>query len=230
MDFFYESKDAKFSSDNKFIYAHIGEDKIKLALFDEHFYKLKLHNGVPILEIDGLRMHLVKDFKNPLDYSKKVVKLLGVKGGMVFDSCMGLGYTAIEASKTADKVVTCEKNKAVITLAQWNPFSDKLFSDKNIVVLNNDSLSQIKEFKSNMFDWIIHDPPRFSHAPDLYSNEFYLEMFRVAKKGSRIFHYVGSVGKNKGRSIEKEVESRLKECNFRNIYYDKTLQGLLFEK
>ncbi len=229
MTYFLEKNGIKFSSDSKFIYAHAGSDKIKLALFDGHFYKLKLYKDVPVLEIDGLRMHLVRDFKSPLDYSKEVVKKLKIKEGLVFDSCMGLGYTAIEASKKA-KVITCEISKAVITLAQWNPFSDKLFSDKNIIVMNSSAMDQIKEFKSGMFSAIIHDPPRFSHAPELYSREFYDEMHRVSKKNARIFHYVGSVGKGRGRSIEKEVEARLREAGFRNFEYDKKVQGIYFSK
>ena len=226
---FHKTKDATYSSDGQFIYAEVGEDKIKLALFDGHYYKLKLYNGIPVLEIDGLRMHLVKDFKSPLDYAKEVVKQLKIKKGAVLDSCMGLGYTAIEASKKADSVVTCEISRAVINLAQWNPYSDRLFSD-DIIVMNGNAADLIKDFKSGTFSYVIHDPPRFSHAPELYSLDFYRQLFRVCKKGARIFHYVGSVGAKKGRSIDKEVEKRLKQSGFSRIVYSGRLQGLFASK
>lgn len=229
-EIFYKTGKAAYSTDGKFIYAELGGDRIKLALFDGHYYKLRLYKGVPVLEIDGLRMHLVRDFKSPLDYAKEIVKELKIKNGALLDSCMGLGYTAIEASKKADSVVTCEISRAVITLAQWNPFSDGLFNDKRIVVMQGNAADLIKDFESNMFSYVIHDPPRFSHASELYSGEFYNQMFRVCKKGARIFHYTGSVGAKKGRSIENEVEKRLKESGFRNIKYSRKLQGLFASK
>ena len=226
---FHKTKDVTYSSDGKFIYAEMGGDRIKLALFDGHYYKLKLYNGIPVLEIDGLRMHLVKDFKTPLDYAREIVKEMKIKKGAVLDSCMGLGYTAIEASKKADSVITCEISRAVIDLAQWNPFSDRLFKG-DIVVMNGSIADLIKDFKPATFSYVIHDPPRFSHAPELYSKEFHRQLFRVCKKGARIFHYVGSVGAKKGRNIEKEVEKRLKESGFRDISYSKRLQGLFASK
>jgi len=88
----------------------------------------------------------------------------------------------------------------------------------------------IKSFEAGMFSYVIHDPPRFSHAPELYSLEFYRELFRVCKKGARIFHYVGSVGKGKGRRIDKEVEKRLSEAGFRGMRYSARLQGIFAVK
>ena len=232
---FMQSKDGKITYyyDEKALYAKIGKEEMKLEIFDGHYHKLKLYNNVPVLEIDGLRMQLIKDFKSPLDYAKQVVKALNIpkkSKPVILDSCMGLGYTAIEASKTADTVITCEVSDAVIHLAQWNPLSDKLFANENIVVMKGSVAELIKDFEKQMFDFVIHDPPRFSHAPELYSKDFYKQLFRVCKKGGKIFHYVGSVGAKKGRNISKEVEKRLKEAGFMNIKYHKLLQGLTAEK
>ncbi len=217
----------EYFSDERFIYAKKGPDTFKLALFENGFYRLRLFNGIPILEIDGLRMHLVKDFKSPLDYSKAVVRKLGLKPKeRVLDTCMGLGYTAIAASHAAGKVVTCEISQAVFTLAEWNPWSAELFKSDRIEAMLGDISQRIREFPASSFDVIIHDPPRFSKAGELYSLAFYMELRRVMKDNGRLFHYVGSVGKGKGRNIAEEVSGRLERAGFSRITYDRLAQGV----
>jgi predicted methyltransferase len=213
---------------DKFLYIKKDGELQKLAIFDKHFYKLRLFNGVAVLEVDGLRMQLVRDFKTPLDYSREVVRNLKIKkSDVVLDTCMGLGYTAIEASKFARKVITCEIAEAVYTLARWNPWSAGLFSSPNIEIIMGDIAQSIKSFNERSFDIVIHDPPRFSHAPELYSTSFYQEIYRVMKKNGCLYHYVGSVGAKKGRKIEKGVKKRLELVGFRNIEYKDRLQGLV---
>jgi hypothetical protein len=237
-EFFMKSSNGKtaYYSDERFIYAQTTDEdgkivEYKLALFDNGFYKLRLWNGIPILEIDGLRMHLVKEFKTPLDYSKQVVKRLDLhSGNCVLDTCMGLGYTAIESLSYGAIVTTCEISRAVHTLAKWNPFSEKLFTSERIKVVEGSIAEKIKNMPDSSFDTIIHDPPRFSVAGELYSLEFYRQMHRVLKKGGRLFHYVGSVGKGRGRKIEEEVEKRLTEAGFKLIRYNKLVQGLFSKK
>ncbi len=227
---FLETEDAVYFTDSKGnIYVEKGEARHILSIFDEHLYKLRLFKGIPILEIDGLRMHLVKDFENPLQYSKAIVRKLKIKPkDRVLDTCMGLGYTAIAASK-ARKVLTVEFNEPVKRLAEWNPWSKRLFSRK-IEIKIGDVAEEIKQMKDKSFSVIIHDPPRFSKAPQLYSIKFYQELYRVARPGARIYHYVGSVGRGKGRKIAEEVEKRLKKTGFTDMDYDMKLQGLVFRK
>jgi predicted methyltransferase len=221
----------EFYADSQFIYMRKGGETFKLALFDNGFYRLRLNNGIPMLEIDGLRMHLIRDFKTPLDYSKAVVRELGVaRGDSVLDTCMGLGYTAIEASHSAGSVVTCEISRAVRTLAEWNPWSAELFRGGKITVVEGDIALEIAETPSSSFDVIIHDPPSFARAGGLYSLEFYRELYRALRPQGRLFHYVGSVGKGRRRKIEAEVTKRLALAGFRNIRYKKNLQGLLAVK
>ena len=230
MKFFLSKNGIEYYYTDKFLYAKKKGELFKLALFDRHFYKLRLFNRVPILEIDGLRMQLVKDFKSPLDYAKIITSHLPLaKSSIVLDTCMGLGYTAIAAAKFAQKVITCELSTAVLQLAKWNPFSSELFTD-NIEIKQGDISSLINGFKDKTFDVIIHDPPRFSHAPQLYSSQFYQELYRVSKNKARLFHYVGSVGKESGRKIENEVGKRLEVVGFRNIKFDARLQGLFFSR
>lgn len=230
--FFCKSRDGSmtYSDDGSFIYAEKDGVVVRLDLFAGHYYKLRPYNGVPILEIDGLRMQLVRDFRTPLDYSTEVVRGLKIppKGdAVVLDTCMGLGYTAMAAAKSpgVKTVVTCEVSPAVITLAKWNPLSDPLW-DKNIVVMEGSAAELLKQFADGTFPFIIHDPPRISHAPELYSSNFYWELHRVCAKGGRLFHYVGSVGKGKGRDIGAEVTERLIAAGFREVRGAPKLQGL----
>ena len=192
MKFFLSKNGIEYYYTDKFLYARKDGQEYKLALFDRHFYKLKLYNRIPVLEINGLRMQLVKDFKSPLDYSKEIASRLRIgKNDIVLDTCMGLGYTAIAASKFAQKVITCELSNAVIQLAKWNPFSSDLFSpNSHIEIKQGDAASIVGGFKDKEFDVVIHDPPRFSLAPQLYSSSFYQELFRITKKNARLFHYV----------------------------------------
>ena len=233
MKFFLSKNGIEYYYTDKFLYAKKkGQaEPYKLALFDRHFYKLKLYNRVPVLEINGLRMQLVKDFKSPLDYSKEIAARLRIgKNDVALDTCMGLGYTAIAAAKYAQKVITCELSNAVLQLAKWNPFSADLFNSEKIEIKQGDVSSIVGGFKEKSFDVIIHDPPRFSLAPQLYSSQFYSELYRVAKTKARLFHYVGSLGKESGRKIENEVAKRLETTGFRNIKFDARLQGLFFMK
>jgi len=220
-----------YTTDGSFIYAQKDGATVRLDLFAGHYYKLRPWNGVPILEIDGLRMHLVRDFRTPLEYSTGVVRGLKIppKGdAVVLDTCMGLGYTAIAAAERPGvrTVVTCEVSPAVITLAKWSPFSDTLWEKgTKIMVMEGSAAELIRQFESSMFHFIIHDPPRMSHAPELYSREFYDGLYRVCAKGARIFHYAGSVGKSRGRSVGNEVAGRLEAAGFRGIRHSPRLQG-----
>lgn len=216
-----------FTDEDSNLYLKKGDKITKLSLFDEHYYNLRVFSGVPVLEIDGLRMQLIKDFKTPLDYAKQVVGLLKIKKtDAVLDTCMGLGYTAIEAAKRAKKVYTYELSGAVLKLAKLNPFSKELFEMKHVIVEQGSCFGKISELPDGSIDVIIHDPPRFSHAPELYSAEFYNEMKRVLKPGGRIFHYVGSVGKTRRRDISKEVMNRLSSLGYSVRKIDR-LQGIL---
>ncbi len=225
-----------YTTDGDFLYAQTEGGEVRLDMFAGHYYKLRPLNGIPVLEIDGLRMQLTRDFRTPLDYSAEVVRGLGIPrrgAAVVLDTCMGLGYTAIAAAREpgVKLVVTCEVSDAVITLAQWNPFSAPLFEKGGKMVLMKGSAAELVEgFDDCMFDFVIHDPPRFSHAPELYSSAFYAALHRVCKKGARLFHYAGSVGKGRGRRIDREVEARLKAAGFGGIRHSARLQGMFFSK
>lgn len=193
---------------------------VKIQLFSDKtnkFYKLVPTKNAPTIEISGIRMHVTKEM-TPIEDTKRKTESISPIRGIVLDTCMGLGYTAIAASKTADFVFTCEKDENVIEIAKLNPWSKDLFNNKKISILKTSIFDEINVFKNNMFDAVIHDPPRLSLASELYSLEFYKQVFRVLKKNAKLYHYVGAPGsKNRKINLAGNVSKRLNAAGFRNI-------------
>ena len=193
---------------------------IKIKLFSEQtrrFYKLVPTKDAPTLEISGIRMHVTKEMTPVEDTKKKIDSISPIKG-LVLDTSMGLGYTAILASKSADFIITVEKDENVLEIAKFNPWSKGLFDNKKISIIKASIFDEIKVFKSNMFDAIIHDPPRLSLATELYSMEFYKQLFRVLKKSGKLYHYTGSPG-SRVRKIDlaRNVGERLRLAGFKDV-------------
>ncbi len=64
-------------------------------------------------------------------------------------------------------------------------------------------------------DAILHDPPRFGIAGELYSQAFYDQLARVIKRRGKLFHYTGSPNKlTSGRDVPNEVTKRLQHAGF----------------
>ncbi len=193
---------------------------VKIQLFSNEtnkFYKLVPTKDAPTIEISGIRMHVTKEMSPIEDTNKKIASIAPIKG-FVLDTCMGLGYTAISASKQAEFVMTCERDGNVIEIAKYNPWSKELFNNKKISILKTDVFEEIKIFKSSMFDAIIHDPPRLSLASELYSLDFYRQLSRVLKNKGKLYHYTGSPGsKNRKVNLAGNVSKRLGRAGFKNI-------------
>jgi hypothetical protein len=216
--------------DNKY-YIQKGKELEKCAIFTDHYYSLKPCNNVPLLEIDGIRMHLVKDYANPLQFPKEAVKEIKIKStDIVFDCCGGLGYFAIEASKKAKKVISCELKKEVLQLGKLNPYSKEYFNSKNIEIKNKSCFDFIKTLDKESIDVIMHDPPTILIAGELYSLEFYKQISRVLKPSGLFFHYIGSTGKNKGRRFDLEIIKRLNSAGFKKCKYNEKLQSIICYK
>jgi len=64
-------------------------------------------------------------------------------------------------------------------------------------------------------DAILHDPPRFGIAGELYSQAFYDQLSRVIRPRGRLFHYTGTPNKlTSGRDVPREVAARLQKAGF----------------
>ena len=114
-------------------------------------------------------------------------------------------------------MITLELDPAVIEICRRNPWSQGLFTRSNLELRNVDSFEEIRTFDDGMFDRILHDPPVFSLAGDLYSGEFYRELFRVLKPKGRLFHYIGNPDSVSAGRVTKGAIRRLQESGFRTI-------------
>lgn len=216
------SKLSKVAEDEDSIYVVSQEgDVIKAAMFDgRSYYKLKpvSHDTAPTLEIDGIHMHRIVDVTPWRDSELKVQAAKVKKNMKVLDICTGLGYTAIISSMRGAEVLTIEKNPSVLEMASYNPWS-KFLESPNIQIILGDALEVVKKLPNNFFDRIIHDPPRFSLAGELYSESFYRDLNHVLKENGILLHYVGAPGsKVRGIDLAKGVEKRLLKAGFRKTY------------
>jgi predicted methyltransferase len=172
--------------------------------------------SAPALIAAGFPMHRVKNI-SPLEAAGLMIESLSPVRGRVLDTAAGLGYTAIMAAKTAEKVITIELEPVAQEIARQNPWSKELFNNLKIDLIIGNCIDIILEFSSNTFSFIMHDPPALSLAGDLYSQEFYLHVFRVLKPGGKLFHYIGDPGKKSGERVTVGVIRRLHDAGFRQV-------------
>lgn len=195
------------------------------------FYRLIKTGTWPYLEVSGIRMHRA-DTVDPKTDAFLKVKALGKIYGVILDCCTGLGYTAILAAKMKNvrKVITIEKDENVILIAKQNPFSKDLFNNKKIELIIGDAFWEVRKFNDGFFNFIIHDPPRISIAPELYSLDFYRQLFRVLKDNGRILHYVGRPGVRQGKNYLRGIIERLRLAGFSRIRKVEYALSLVVEK
>ncbi len=208
----------RVARDERSVYALVSGELRKVEVRAEHFYKLvKSGKGhAPTLEIDGIHMHRVRDVYPEEDaYLKVRIASSRLRSGVVLDTCTGLGYTAIWAARLgASSVITVEKDVNVLRIAEVNPWSWDLESEK-IIVVNDDTSRLIYSLPEEAFQAVIHDPPRFSLAGELYSGEFYAELFRILRPGGVLVHYVGRPGeRSRGVRLYRGVLERLRAAGF----------------
>lgn len=173
-------------------------------------------SGAPTMLLSGLPMHRIKDTDPHRDTLAKI-KAAAIRGGRVLDTATGLGYTAIEAAKLAEHVVTIEIDPAAQAICRQNPWSQALFNTPKITQIIGDSYEEVERFGAGEFSRIVHDPPAFSIDGELYSEDIYREFFRILKPGGRLFHYIGDPESKSGSRITRGVVERLKCAGFREV-------------
>jgi uncharacterized protein len=169
--------------------------------------------GPPTFEIDGIKM-LPTATVSPYADAERKVGLIQPRGKRVLDTCGGLGYFAAWCLKgQASHVVSFEKNADVIWLRSLNPWSPA--PDPALTLTQGDVAKEIASIAAASIDAILHDPPRFGIAGELYSQKFYDELARVLRRKGRLFHYTGTPNKlTSGRDVPKEVTTRLRLAGF----------------
>lgn len=178
------------------------------------YYSLMPTPSAPTMLISGIPMHRVKD-TTPLQDTQQKLKALGKPYGRVLDTATGLGYTAIQAAHTADLVITIEFDPAVLDICRRNPWSAELFTRPNIQPVIGDSVDLVAAFPDGAFDAIIHDPPTFALAGEMYSLATYRHLHRLLKPGGRLFHYIGNPDSRYGATTGRGVADRLRQAGFR---------------
>jgi predicted methyltransferase len=206
------------ASENNCFVIENGEPR-KIQLFSELtnlLYSLMPTRAAPTMLVSGIPMHRIKGtdpYRDTLEKIKTVKPIVG----RVLDTATGLGYTAIEAAKTAEHVITIELDPTALEIARLNPWSRDLFDNPKITQRIGDSYDVVEEFDDETFARIIHDPPAFNLAGHLYSGEFYAELHRVLRRNGRLFHYVGNPESKSGSRITHGVIRRLREAGFSRV-------------
>jgi len=177
--------------------------------------------GPPTFEIDGIKM-LPTAQVSPWDDAARKVALVEPRGRTILDTCGGLGYFAAWClAGGAAHVRSFEKNPDVIWLRSLNPWSPgNAWSadparDAALSLEQGDVAERIADLPDASFDAVLHDPPRFGIAGELYSQAFYDGLARVLKRGGRLFHYTGTPNRlTSGRDVPREVARRLQRAGF----------------
>jgi len=211
------------------IYYWDGDEFSPVSRFSHSLIKLvPTEWGAPTFEIDGIKM-LPTSKESPVDDARRKVALIEPRGKTVLDTCGGLGYFAaccLDAGVA--RIQSFEKNPDVLwlrTLNPWSPDPDSPAAGGRLQLAHGDVSQAIAAVADASVDAVLHDPPRFGIAGELYSQAFYDQLARVIRRGGRMFHYTGSPNKlTSDRDVPREVARRLEKAGFKA---DLALDGVL---
>ncbi|HEY2399876.1 MAG TPA: hypothetical protein VGI23_05940 [Steroidobacteraceae bacterium] len=224
------------------IYYWAGREFAPVARYTNSLIKLvPTQWGAPTFEIDGIKM-LPTAKVSPHEDAQRKVGLIRPRGKVILDTCGGLGYFAAWCLQgQAAKVLSYEKNPDVIWLRSLNPWSPAAAAELGsrasgagaalnagpalpaappppgggLTLVRGDVAVEIGSLPDRSFDAVLHDPPRFGIAGELYSQVFYDHLARVLKPRGVLFHYTGTPNKlTTGRDVPKEVATRLRQAGF----------------
>jgi predicted methyltransferase len=210
----------------------------------------------PTALIAGFSMHRFGLGVDPKeDTRRKIASLKPYKGNnlAVLDVCTGLAYTAIMASEleNVSSVTTIELDPTMTQLCAMNPHSKGLFGraknttkkrsedggeddyEKHNIIsqLYGNAFDVIQTLPDRAFDRIIHDPPTFALAGELYGEKFYSELFRVLKPSGRVYHYTGDPSSNvAGGGGVRGIVKRMKLVGFESVEIDQHAHGVVAAK
>jgi len=216
------------------VFAVIEDSLEKVTWFSEEtgkVYTLRATDGWPALEISGILMHRIKGTDPEADAASKIATIAPVRGRGL-DTCCGLGYSAIQAMRTAERITVFEIDPNVLEMARINPYSAPLFEEgSGIEVRNEDVAEAIEQLPDAAFDFIVHDPPTLAVAGDLYGDHFYAQLLRVLRLGGRLFHYTGDPGsRHRRQDLPGRVAQRLAALGFSDVKRETTALGVSARK
>jgi len=185
--------------------------------------------NAPTTLVSGLTMHRISG-TDPWQDTLNKIRAASPVVGHVLDTATGLGYTAIEAARTAERVTTVEIDPAALDLARLNPWSQELFDNPKIEQVIGHVWDVVEEQDDGTYTTIIHDPPAFSLAGELYSGDFYAELYRVLRRKGRLFHYIGDPDSRTVQRTTQGVIKRLYEAGFTKVTPKPRAFGVLAQK
>ncbi len=173
--------------------------------------------GPPTFEIDGIKM-LPSAHVSPYEDAERKVGLIEPRGKTILDTCGGLGYFAAWClAGGALGIVSFEKSPDVLWLRSLNPWSPA--ADSRLALIEADAVAAVAGLEAGSMDAVLHDPPRFGIAGDLYSQGLYAQLARVLRRRGRLFHYTGTPNRlTSGRDVPREVATRLERAGFSTEY------------
>jgi len=203
-----------------------GGDWRLLESAEQGYAQLVGTSGAPTIELDGIQMHRTSGV-DPFEAAGQTVRSVLRPGDRVLDTCGGLGYSAIQAARQgASTVLSYEVHPGVLALRALNPWS-RLEAGLPIRLTAGDVFAAVARMEPESMECVVHDPPRYSRAPDLYSEAFYLRLHEVLAPRGRIFHYTGSpYSRGRGRDFHRGVADRLRRAGF-SIEPREELQGFV---
>ena len=169
--------------------------------------------GPPTFEIDGIKM-LPSAKVSPFEDAQTKVALIRPRDKIILDTCGGLGYFGAWCLRGgARHIQSYELNPDVLWLRSINPWSPE--AAPSLTLTQEDVTRAVVTLAAGSVDAVLHDPPRFGIAGDLYSLSFYGQLARVLRRRGLLFHYTGSPNKlTSGRDVPREVTKRLQEAGF----------------
>jgi uncharacterized protein len=185
-----------------------------VARFTTALFKLvPTEFGPPTFEIDGIKM-LPTAQGSPYADAERKVNLIRPRGKVILDTCGGLGYFAAWCLQgQARQVLSYEKSSDVLWLRSLNPWSP--VADPALTLTEGDITKEIPSLANAAVDAVLHDPPRFGTAGELYAQDFYQQLARVLKRNGKLFHYTGTPNAlTSGRDVPNEVMQRLRRAGF----------------
>ena len=191
---------------------------VKAQQFSEtlnRMYSLMPTRRAPTMLISGIPMHRIKGI-DPTEDTRRKIRAANPRG-RVLDTATGLGYTAIEAARTADHVMTIEIDPTALAIARLNPWSRSLLDNPKIQQVIGDSFDVVADLPDESFSVIVHDPPIMSLAGDLYSSDMYAELYRILKRSGRLFHYIGDPEGKMGANVTRGATRRLQAVGFARV-------------
>jgi hypothetical protein len=196
------------------IYYWTGETFEPVSRFTHSLIKLvPTEWGPPTFEIDGIKM-LPTASVSPYADAERKVGLIQPRGKAILDTCGGLGYFAAWCLRgQARDILSYEKNSDVLWIRGLNPWSPA--ADPTLRLVRGDVAEAIASLPGASVEAVLHDPPRFGIAGELYSQAFYDHLARVLKRRGKLFHYTGAPNRlTSGRDVPNEVATRLRRAGF----------------